>query len=343
MDWTDIQITVPTGEVDAAAAIAQMAVPYGIYIEDYSDLVEQVPRIAHVDLIDEELLGRPRDRAVIHLYISPDENPAEAVAWLAGRLEEAGISHAVTTGSIEEEEWATAWKDYYHPTPIGKRLVVCPTWEDHTPAQGQLVLRLDPGMAFGTGTHHTTRLCCTLLEETVSPGCRLLDMGTGSGILSIAALLLGASQAVGVDIDPVAVRTAGENAALNGFGPGREAGAGDDLTGSDKPAEKESRLGPERFIALCGDLIHDERLAERLGSGFDLIAANIVADAIIALAPVFPKKLKPGGKVICSGIILPRREEVVAALERAGLSVLRAEEREGWCALLAALPDGGTG
>lgn len=316
MDWTDIQITVATKDLDTAAAIAQMAVPYGIYIEDYSDLLEQVPKIAHVDLIDEDLLAQPRDAAVIHLYISPEENPSEAVAYLTARLEQAGISHTVDTGTLREEEWATAWKDYYHPTPIGKRLVVCPTWEKYEKKENELVLRLDPGMAFGTGTHHTTRLCSSLLEEAVSPGCRVLDMGTGSGILSIAALLLGASSAVGVDIDPVAARTAGENAALNGF-------------------------GLERFTALCGDLIHDKKLREKLGGGFDIIAANIVADVIIALAPTFSQFLRPGGKAICSGVILPRKEEVLAALQQQGLSILKVEEKEGWCAILAVLPDRG--
>lgn len=315
MDWTDIQITVATADLDTAAAIAQMAVPYGIYIEDYSDLLEEAPKIAHVDLIDEELLARPRDEAIIHLYISLAENPAEAVAYLTARLEQSGISHTVDTGTLREEEWATAWKDYYHPTHIGKRLVVCPTWEEYSPGENELVMRLDPGMAFGTGTHHTTRLCAGLLEEAVAPGCRLLDMGTGSGILSIAALLLGAEKAVGVDIDPVAVRTAAENAALNGF-------------------------HTERFAVHCGDLIHDNKLEEKLGSDFDVIAANIVADVIIALAPVFPKKLKPGGKAVCSGIILPRKEEVIAALAQQGLSVLRAEEADGWCAILAAFSGG---
>lgn len=315
MDWTDIQLTVATADLDTAAAIAQMAVPYGIYIEDYSDLLEQAPKIAHVDLIDEGLLARRRDEAIIHLYISPEESPAEAVAYLTARLEQTGISHTVNTGTLREEEWATAWKAYYHPTHIGERLVVCPTWEEYSPGKDELVLRLDPGMAFGTGTHHTTRLCAGMLEEAVTSGCRLLDMGTGSGILSIAALLLGAKEAVGVDIDPVAARTAGENAALNGF-------------------------NTEQFAVFCGDLIHDNKLEERLGSGFDLIAANIVADVIIALAPVFPKKLKPGGKAVCSGIILPRKEEVIAALREQGLDILRVEEADGWCAILAALPGG---
>jgi len=316
MDWTDIQISVPTEHLDTASAIAQMVVPYGIYIEDYSDMLELVPEIAHIDLIDEELLARSRDTAIIHVYISPEQSPAEAVAYLTARLEQESISYQVDTSAVKEEEWATAWKDYYHPTPMGKRLVVCPTWEQYDPKDGQLVMRLDPGMAFGTGTHHTTRLCAGMLEEAVTPGCRVLDMGTGSGILSIAALLLGAKEAVGVDIDPVAVRTAGENAALNGF-------------------------GPDQFTPVCGNLVHDKKLAERLGSGFDLIAANIVADVIIALAPAFPRHLKPGGTAVCSGVILPRKAEVAAALERQGFSVVQIEEKDGWCALKAVLPAGG--
>lgn len=311
MDWTDVQITVSAKDIDTAAAIAQMEVPYGIYIEDYSDLAEEVPRIAHIDLIDEELLAKSRDTAIIHIYISPEQSPSEAIAYLTARLDQEPIPYRVDTGAVKEEEWSTAWKDYYHPTPIGKKLVVCPTWEEYAPREGEVVMRLDPGMAFGTGTHHTTRLCAGMLEETVTPGCRLLDMGTGSGILSIAALLLGAKEAVGVDIDPVAVRTAGENALLNGF-------------------------GPERFTPVCGELVHDKKLAEKIGGGFDVIAANIVADVIIAIAPTFPRHLRPGGTVICSGIILPRKGEVIAALEEQGLAILRVEERDGWCAVMAA-------
>lgn len=316
MDWTDVQISVPVKDIDTASAIAQMVVPYGIYIEDYSDMLELVPEIAHIDLIDEELLTRSRDTAVIHIYISPEQSPTEAVAYMAARLDQEPIPYTVDTSAVKEEEWSTAWKDYYHPTKIGRRLVVCPTWEEYAPGAEDLVMRLDPGMAFGTGTHHTTRLCAGMLEEVVTPGCRVLDMGTGSGILSIAALLLGAAEAVGVDIDPVAVRTAGENAQLNGF-------------------------GPEKFTPICGDLIHDRKKAEGLGGGFDVIAANIVADVIIALAPTFPRHLKPCGTAVCSGIILPRKDEVIAALEVQGLTVARVEETDGWCAIKAIFPAGG--
>ena len=313
MDWTDLQIIVPTRNTDEASAIAQMASPGGIQVEDYSDMLAMVPEIAHIDLIDEELLARNREKSIIHIYLPPDQHPAGVLEYLSGQLDAAGIPYSVSSASLREEEWATAWKNYYHPTKIGRRLVVCPTWEDYEPGAEELVIRLDPGMAFGSGTHHTTRLCCRLLEEAVHPGADVLDMGTGSGILSIAALMLGARRAVGVDIDPVAVRTAMENAALNGY---------------DAPA----------FTALAGDLVHDTTLSQKVGEGYDVIAANIVADVIIAVAPAFPRHLKAGGRVVASGVILPRKEEVLEALERVGLAVERVEEQEGWCAIAAVLP-----
>ena len=170
-------------------------------------------------------------------------------------------------------------------------------------------MTLDPGMAFGSGTHHTTRLCCELLEHLPVEGARVLDMGTGSGILSIAALMLGAEEAVGVDIDRVAVRTAAENAAENGF-------------------------GADRFTAVAADLVHQPLGEELTRGGFDIVLANIVADVIIALAPAIARHLKPGGHLVASGIILPRREEVIAALEAEGLTVAGGREQEGWCALL---------
>ncbi|MEG0541177.1 MAG: 50S ribosomal protein L11 methyltransferase [Angelakisella sp.] len=310
MDWTDIQVIIPVQYLETAEAIAQMAVPYGIYTEDYSDMTEMVQEIAHIDLIDEELLRKDKSIGIVHLYISPEQSPAEAVSYLAHRLKNEGVPHEIKTYGVREEEWATAWKEYYHPTALGERLVVCPSWENYTKQPNELVITLDPGMAFGTGTHHTTRLCAQLLEQVVHSGDRVLDMGTGSGILSIAALLLGAGSAVGVDIDAVAVRTAAENAAANGFTP---------------PA----------FTALAGDLVSDTALNEKLGGEYDVIAANIVADVIIMLAPSIRRQLRVGGLLVASGIILPRQDEVLSALTANGLTIEKVEEHDGWCAVLA--------
>ena len=262
MNWTDLKITVSTKDAETAEAIAQMAVPYGIYIEDYSDMLELVPQIAHIDLIDEELLARSRTEAILHLYLPPDENPAEAADFLTRRLEAEGIPYRMETDqTLAEEDWANAWKRFYHPTHLGERLVVCPSWEQYAPAPQELVMTLDPGMAFGSGTHHTTRLCCELLEHLPVEGARVLDMGTGSGILSIAALMLGAEEAVGVDIDRVAVRTAAENAAENGF-------------------------GADRFTAVAADLMHQPLGEELTRGGFDIVLANrlMYTTAFLALA-----------------------------------------------------------
>ena len=205
MDWTEICISVNAKDVDLAGDIAQMVVPYGIYVEDYSHLEEEAREIAHIDLIDEELLQKDRTKALVHIYISPEENPAEALSFLRERYEAEGIPYTVSTASCAEEDWINNWKKYFKPIPVGKSLLIRPTWEDAYEPQGRKVLHLDPGLAFGTGTHETTRLCMELLEEFLTPGQRMLDVGCGSGILSVAALLLGAGEAVGVDIDGLVV------------------------------------------------------------------------------------------------------------------------------------------
>ena len=210
---------------------------------------------------------------------------------------------SVETDKVDEEDWATAWKKYYFPTRVGERLVVCPSWEDYAPAPGEVVLTMDPGMAFGTGTHDTTRLCMQLLEKYAAPGVKLLDVGTGSGILAVAALLLGADSAVGVDIDEVAVRVAKENAAANGVG--------------------------DRAAFLAGDL------ADRVDGRFAVVTANIVADVILRLIPDLGRFLEPGGVFIASGIIDTREADVVSALEGAGYRLADRRESGGWVALAA--------
>ena len=296
MEWTDIRLTVAQKDAEAAEAAATMIAEGGIYIEDYSDIEQQVAEIAHVDLIEPELLAKPRDVVVIHIYLEPGAQPAETLAAVAARMEAAGIPYTVETAGVEQEDWQNAWRKYYHPMDIGRRLAVVPSWQDYP--TGRIALRLDPGLAFGTGGHETTSLCLEALDELVAGGERVLDIGTGSGILAIAALKLGAAAAEGVDIDPVAVRTACENAALNGVA--------------------------DRFVGLEGDL------SDKASGRYDIITANIVANAIIALAPAVPALLAAGGRFIASGIIDSRADEVAAALTAAGLAPAVRREKRGW-------------
>jgi len=305
MEWKDIKITVQKKDADTAEAIATGVSGGGIYIEDYSDLEVQVQAIAHVDLIEEDLLQKDRNIVAIHLYLSPEQNLAEVVDLLHQRLLAAEVAGTVEVQGIEEADWENGWKAFYHAMTLGNRLAICPSWET-IDEPGRAVLRLDPGMAFGTGTHETTALCLVALDELVQGGERLLDIGTGSGILAIAALLLGAAKAEGVDIDPMCVRTAGENAALNG------------VSG--------------RFHVEIGDL------SDKASGRYDIITANIVANAIKQLAPQIPALLAPGGTFIASGIIDEREEEVAQAIRAAGLAVCEIRRDNGWVCILANHP-----
>lgn len=302
-NWTELTISVPVADTDRAADIANMTVPYGLYIEDYSDLEEGAREIAHIDLIDEELLARDRTRSLIHIYLEPEVNPAEALAFLQERLSAAGIDNALSTRTVREADWANNWKQFFKPLPVGEKLLILPTWETDENKEGRAVLHIDPGMAFGTGGHETTRLVLETLEKTVKAGDRFLDIGCGSGILSIAALLLGAQSAFGVDIDPLAVKTAIENGELNG-------------------------MTPPRYEIVEGDL------ADKVTGQYEVVAANIVADAIIALSPAVPAFLKEGGVYVVSGIIDVREADVVAALDRCGFTVAQRYAQRGWVCLV---------
>ena len=296
MEWTDIRLTVSKADAEAAEAVATMIAEGGIYIEDYSDIEEQVEQIAHVDLIEQELLDKPRDTVIIHMYLEPGDSPVETLALIAARMEAAGIPYTSETEGVEQEDWQNGWRKYYHPMDVGQRLAVVPSWQDYETSRVKLIL--DPGLAFGTGGHETTNLCLEVLDERVKGGERVLDIGTGSGILAIAALKLGAAVAGGVDIDPVAVRTAGENAALNGVA--------------------------DKLTVLVGDL------SDKASGRYDIITANIVANAIMALAPAVPGLMADVAVFIASGIIDSRKDEVIAALEAAGLAVLEVKEKRGW-------------
>ena len=283
MDWTEICVEVPAADIDSAAAIANMTVPYGIYIEDYSDLEREVLEIARIDLIDEELLKADRDNAKIHIYIDPEDNIDEAVSFLKERLNAAGIAYMIDLSNVREDDWLNNWRKYFKPMPIGRRLLINPSWYTDTDPGDRAVLNIDPGLAFGTGKHETTRLCMEALERYVSPGEKVLDVGCGSGILGIAAVLLGADSALGIDIDETAVRTAKENARINGV--------------------------DGRFTAIAGDLV------DKVTGKYDIVVANIVADAIIALSAPVPRFMTDGAVYIVSGIIDARAGDVKNAVK----------------------------
>ncbi len=299
MDWTEIKITVSADDVDKAGDIASMVVPYGIYIEDYRTLEQEAWEIARIDLIDEDLLAKDRSKGIVHVYISPEENPAEAVSFLKERYVAEGIDCEIDESLCKNADWENNWKKYFKPMPIGERLLIRPIWEDEYDAMGRAVLHLEPGLAFGSGTHDTTRLCLETLEKYAYPGKTVLDVGCGSGILSVASLLLGADSAVGVDIDALAVKTAKENGKTNGF---------------DEP----------KFTVLKGST------TDKVTGKFDIIAANIVADIIIGLCKNVKDFMNPDAVFITSGIIVPREEDVLAAFAENRLEVIARHESGGW-------------
>ena len=200
MQFTEIKIKVDIKQIETASAIANMVVPYGIYIEDYSDIYEGVEQIAHIDLIDEDLLKKERDIAVIHIYLNECDNPKEAISYLSERFKAEGIAAEVVSENVDDSLWNENWKKYFKPFAVGKKLAVCPSWEKYENREN----------------HATTSLCMELLEKYTNGSTTVLDIGTGSGILCISALLLGAKSAFGVDIDEMSVKTAKENAKRNG-------------------------------------------------------------------------------------------------------------------------------
>ena len=250
--WSEIKITVGTKDIEVAGNIANMVVPYGIYIEDYSDLENEVMEIAHIDLIEESLLEADRSKGIIHVYVNPHENPIEAVSFIEERLKEQGIEYSIQIDDCATEDWVNNWKQYFHPMPIGEKLLIRPTWEDEYDAGGRKVLHIEPGLAFGTGSHPTTKLCLETLEKYIDENSTVLDIGCGSGILSIASLLLGAKNAFGVDIDSLAVKTAQANALENGF-------------------------DESKFKAVQGNL------SDKVSGKYNVVVANIVADIIMDL------------------------------------------------------------
>lgn len=299
--WTQIRVTVPIEQLDALSALMSM-ISNNLMIEDYSD-IETDLRTCYGDLIDEKILNADRTIGSVSVYVPADRSYADDIAFLRDRMAAAGIDGKLELVGVNEEDWANNWKQYFKPVKVGERIVICPAWEEYRPTDDELVVRMDPGMAFGTGTHESTRLMIRLLEKNTRPGCRMLDVGTGTGILAICASRLGASVCRAYDIDPTAVRVARENI--------RESGL-------------------ENVTCDRSDLLRQVDLSE---GPYDLISANIVADILIRMMPDVGRYLAPDGVILLSGIVMSRRKDVMDAAAENGFYLTEMLMENGWCAL----------
>ena len=319
MNWTQVDIYTTTEAIDLLSSKIQDLGIRGCMVQDAQDFQEFLEqKDGRWDYLEDGLMELAHCETCITVYLPEDGQGAETLSALRdmlAQLRAADPEHIygrleMQCSGIREEDWANNWKQYFKPFPVGKKLYIKPSWEVPTAeAAGRTVLEIDPASSFGTGQHHTTRLCLELMESEIQPGAtRLLDLGCGSGILFIGGLLLGAKSAYAVDIEENAVRIAGENAA-------------------------ENHLDPDSYTISCGNVITDAALTEAIGTGYDVITANIVADVIKAMAPLFPRFLKPDGTLILSGIITERVDEVLETVTAQGFAVLEKREASGWCAV----------
>lgn len=311
MNWTEVKIYTTTAGIDPLTGSMLDLGLQGFMIEDAQDFDEFLhDTTPHWDYVDQAVMEKMKDcETCVTIYVADNPQGMEELMQVRqiltrlkaqdpdgkyGRLE-------LEMKDVDEEDWSNAWKKYYHPVQVGEHLVVCPSWEAYDRQPDDVVLTLNPGMAFGTGTHDTTRLCMELLEKYITPQDTVLDVGCGSGILAITAALLGANKIIGCDIDEVAVKVAGENAALNGV--------------------------QDRIAFHQGDL------TSQVEGSFQIICANIVADVIIRLSEDAGRYLAKDGIFITSGIIDTREQDVLNALEQNGFQVIERRTSGGWVAL----------
>lgn len=308
--WNEISILTTTNGIDIVGGLLTTNGVRGHIIEDAQDFDEFLQKtVIHWDYIDDDLLEKKHAPTKLTFYLADNMQGVETLNQIKRDLIELpNLNSSVDLGSLElqtsfvqEEDWANEWKKYYHPTKVGERLTVVPCWEEYNKAPDEVTVLLNPGMAFGSGTHETTQLCLQLLESHVTNTTDMLDIGTGSGILAISALLLGAKTATGVDIDELSVKVAHENATLNNVG--------------------------DKIQLHCGDLV------DKIDDKYDIVCANIVADVIIRLAETVRQYMKQDGVLIVSGIIEERADEVTNVLNSEGFTVVNSANKNGWVAM----------
>ncbi len=315
MKWLELGVdTTPEG-IDAVSALLGDYGVDSLLIDDEGDFKDFLENNRQYwDYVDEDLLAEKRGKCRVTFYLPEDEDGFHRMGQIRIALSALKKQHGeyapliLSMKNVADEDWENNWKAFYKPMEIGERLLVVPEWEQ-APESGRVKLILNPGLTFGTGSHATTRLCLTALDRIVRGGEKVLDLGCGSGILSIAALRLGAARAFACDVDPTCVTVANENAALNG-------------------------IDPACYTVRAGDVTADRELQREFGGDYDLVVANIVADVILALAPRVRPLLKAGGRFLCSGIIDDRAAEVRAGLEAAGWNVAEENSSEGWFSYL---------
>ena len=299
MRYIEVTVNTPADEIDARCEQLAALGAGGFVIEneeDFKNFFEHNRQ--YWDYVDEELENKFLGVSRIKCYLTDDGEGLKVLKKFRDAFPE------LSTAFVEDSDWENNWREYYKPIEVGEKLVVVPEWEE-APADGRVPLVLDPGLIFGTGSHATTRMCLAALEQYAAPGKRVLDLGCGSGILGIGALLLGADTCLGVDIDTKAPDVVMANAALND-------------------------IGPDRMTAWAGDILGDTSLRARIGGGYQLVLANIVADVIIPLSALARPFLAEDGVFICSGIIENRWPETEAALKQNGFTILDHVSEEEW-------------
>ncbi len=301
MKWNQLKVNCDTAELDTVAAVMSM-LDEGLMIDDYSDAMEGANKV-YGELVDESILQADKSRAAVSIFTEESVNLEGHIEFIHSHLSCLEGKYDIEIITSDEDDWRYAWRKYYKPTRIGKNLIIVPDGDTYDASENDVRIDLEPGLAFGTGTHETTRLCAAFLEEYVAAGDYMLDVGAGSGILAICASKLGAEYCAACDIDPIAVRTEKENADLNGC---------------------------NNIDCFVSDLLSDVTLKD--GREYDIVTANIVADIIIKMSPEIGGFVRNGGLVITSGVICEREAEVDAAMIEGGFVKVTSKYDGGWCA-----------